>query len=144
MFIFSPVTVFAGVHSVIAEKPLYLTDGETGEHFTIERGYSTTNWKAGTRHGFFYAAAEVIPDAIPLRTRVYEFILISISGSSKASIQGLWDIRRDGSLLCEGCVGRAYAIDQPVGNYFKLYVGDSECHAEKWHFSAYITDRFDF
>lgn len=130
----------SNVHSVWAQKPLYVFDGQTGAHYTIAKGTATMNWKDGTRYGFFQAAA--IPNS-PLMLS-YEFILVAISSASSSTIEGLWDIYRNGSLVCVGCVGRAYGIDQAPGNYFKLYVGDSTAYAENWHFSAYITNRLDY
>lgn len=137
LLVIAPVEVFAGVHSVISKKALYLIDGETGKKYSKFKGYSTMNWKDMTRFGFFYAKAFVKPKS------VYEFILVAISNSNKDYVEGLWDIRRNGKLVCEGCVGKVYGIDLPIGKYFKLYVGDSKCYKEKWHFSAYITHRFD-
>jgi hypothetical protein len=130
--------VLAADHTVISEKPLYLADGDTGEWFSDFSGHSVISWKESTRYGFFNAQANIRPDL------AYEFTLVSISSSTANSIEGLWDISRNGIPACIGCVGKAYGIDGPVGSYFKLYVGDSQCNQNQWLISGYITSRFDF
>ncbi len=138
---FLPVVQAADVHSVWGEKPLYLVDGQTGASYQAPVGTASLNWKDKTRYGFVHAVAT--PAVGPALLR-YEFILVSISSCSDDYIEGLWDIYKNGALVVQGGVGRAYGIDQPVHNYFKIYVGDSKCYAEKWHFSAYITNRLDY
>lgn len=135
-----PAFAFAGTHNVISKKPYYLADGDTGVTYTYPKGAITMNWKDDTRYGFFNAI--VAPDA-PLRLK-YEFMLVAISQSDPYEIKGLWDIYKNGALVCEGCVGVAYGLSAPVGSYFKLYIGDETCYDTKWHLSGYVTSRFDF
>ena len=137
-FALGATTLLAADHSVISEKPLYLADGDTGAWFSGFNGHSVISWKESTRYGFFNAKANIKPDL------VYEFTLVSISSSTPSYIEGLWDISRNGIPACIGCVGKAYGIDGPVGSYYKLYVGDSQCNQNRWHLSGYITSRFDF
>ncbi|MBN2529041.1 MAG: hypothetical protein JXR76_21810 [Deltaproteobacteria bacterium] len=129
------------VHSVHAEKALYLRDGDTGQWYNTVKGTCTMNWSDQTRNGFFHAVA--YPQAGTLLT--YEFELVAISNSNDSYIEGFWDITKNGVLVCEGCVGKAYGIDAPIDQYFKLYVGDdSQNNDNTWHFSAYVTDRLDY
>lgn len=130
------------VHSVWAQKPLYVTDGQTGAQYQVAQGTATMNWKDSTRSGFFHASA--VPTSPGPAMLNYEFILVAISSANTSYIEGLWDIYRNNTLVCTGCVGRAHGVDQAPGSYFKLYVGDSTSYAEKWHFSAYITNRLDY
>lgn len=74
----------------------------------------------------------------------YDFTLVSITGSDNDTISGRWVIRRNGAVVYNNCLGRAYGLSQPVGKYFKIYVGTPVAYAEKWHYSGYITNRFDF
>ena len=157
MFTIAPLAVLAEpyvlqpvetVHTVISEKLLYLADGDTGEWYDEVKGYATMSWQNRKRCGFFNAKACVYPKDLfsaeePKRT-IYKFALVAIGNSNSDSIEGLWDVRKNGKLVCKGCVGKAYGINVPVGEYFKLYIGDSECYGEKWHLSGYITDRYDF
>jgi hypothetical protein len=55
-------------------------------------------------------------------------------------------VYRNGALRCASCIGSAYGLSQAagVGNYFKIYVGSPFAYAEDWHFSGYITSRFDY
>jgi len=131
----------ADVYSVIAQKPYILVDGETGQTYNQLSGTCTMNWKGKTRYGFFNAKIDVVNSPVRLS---YEFQLVAISNCSNSEIEGIWDIKRNGSLVASGIVGKLYGLDQPVGAYFKFYGGDSLCYAEKWHLSAFITERIDY
>jgi hypothetical protein len=127
------------VHSVWSEnRPIYIKDGDTGQLYTPERGYASHNWQEGTGQAFSHAVG-IIPSG-----DVYEFRMVSLSFSDSDSINGLWDIYRNGALVCNHCVGKAYGLSGAIGNYFKIYVGTPLAYAEKWHFSGYITNRFDY
>lgn len=143
IFAMAPSAFAQNVHSVWGEKPLYLKDGETGTWYDNVKGTATINWKDGTRYGFQQATLNPIT-ITPSTPLTYEFILVAISSCNDDYIEGLWDIRRNGVLVVNGGVGRAYGINAPVGQYFKVYVGDSKCYSEKWHFSAYVTNRLDY
>ena len=41
-------------------------------------------------------------------------------------------------------MGKAYGLSGAIGDYFKIYVGMPHIYAERWHFSGYITNRFDY
>jgi inhibitor of cysteine peptidase len=144
-----------GIHTVISEKLLYVVDGETGVWYDSVRGAATLSWNDGTRDGFFSAKVIVLKEedvglkieetkeAVTLPV-LYTFDLVAISSCDSQGIKGLWDVRRNGKLVCEGCVGEAYGLDGRLEeDYFKLYIGDSQCYAEKWHLSGYITQRID-
>lgn len=138
------VALAADVHSVVAQKPLYLTDGITGTTYSNLSGTCSMNWKEKTRYGFFNAKIKVAgPIIMPLE---YEFQLIAIGNASDSEIEGLWDIKRNGILVASGIVGKLYGINQPVGpgSYFKFYGGDSQNNTNVWHLSAYITYRCDY
>ena len=124
------------VHQVASAKPLYLTDGDTGVSYTPSLGYSSSNWQVSTKQGFAHAVANT-PGGL------YEFRLVHVQSSDDYGINGLWDIYRGGVLACDDCVGKIYGLSGAVGDYFKIYVGTPLAYAEKWHFSGYITGRFD-
>ena len=131
----------ADAHTVISEKPLYLTDGLTGHNYNFLEGDIHISWTDFTRYGYFYA--KVIPFDSPIKLE-YEFILVAVGTADKSEIEGLWDIKINGSLVAEGIVGKLYSLTAPVGDYFKFYGGDSQCNTMVWHLSGYVTDRFDF
>ena len=135
-----PALAFAqNTHSVWSRKPLYVTDGELGKSFkTFVRGNAAAAWTQGTTRGYFRAVA------IISATLRYDFEVVKVTSTNVEMIEGLYDIKRNGVLVCDDCVGKAYLLNQPVGNYFKLYVGTPAAYAEKWHYSGYITNRFDF
>jgi hypothetical protein len=126
------------VHSVWSDnRPIYIIDGDTGRIYTPTVGYSSHNWQETTPQAFSHAEGIANGD-------LYEFQMVSLSASDFDSILGLWDIYRNGVLVCNHCVGKAYGLSGAIGNYFKIYVGTPLAYAEKWHFSAYITNRFDY
>ncbi|MFC4158042.1 hypothetical protein [Chitinimonas lacunae] len=132
----APMPVPLQTHSIWTNKSLYLVD-PTIDGSRTASGSAATAWTNNTRNGYFRVAAKA-------NGYYYEFVLASISSSSFDQISGVWDIRRNGVLVCDGCIGKAYGLSGAVGNYFKIYVGDPDSYAEKWHYSAYIQYRFDF
>jgi opacity protein-like surface antigen len=136
------ITAFAAAslhHSIWTHHPLAVKDGDTGTWYnSFDSGNAIGSWTESTRQGYFNATAQVS------RGSNYEFDLMSINGSDNDSIDGVWDIKRDGTVVCDGCVGTAYGLSGGVGDYFKIYIGDRHCYSEKWHFSGYIDDRFDY
>lgn len=125
------------VHSVWSTRPILIIDGDTGASITPREGYSVSSWQESTPQAFSNAMGNN-------GLRFYEFRLVSVKGSDSDSILGLWDIYRNGALVCSLCVGQAYGLSGAVGNYFKIYVGTPTEYAEKWHYSGYITSRFDY
>jgi hypothetical protein len=125
------------VHQIGSEKPLAVTDGDTRKGYSPSLGFASSNWQVGTTQAFSHAIA-LTPGGL------YEFRLVHVQSTDDGAIKGLWDIYRDGLLACDDCVGRAYGLDGALGSYFKIYVGTPDAYAEKWHFSGYITSRFDY
>ncbi len=127
------------VHSVWSDTPLAVRDGDTDTWLTPTAGNSASGWQEGTPQAFVNAQAQAGGNS-------YEFRLVALGSSTGSEITGLWDVYRNGSLLCASCVGVAYGLDQAagVGNYFKIYIGDPLAYAEDWHFSGYITNRSDY
>ncbi len=126
------------VHSVWSDdRPIYVIDGDTGTLYTPTSGDSASSWQETTPQGFSHAVGVT-------SNGLYEFRLITVSANDSDSLTGLWDIYRNGTLACNHCVGKAYGLSGPIGGYFKIYVGTPLAYAEKWHFSAYITNRFDY
>lgn len=125
------------VQHVGSEKPIAVVDGDTGESERPELGYASSNWQASTPQAFSHAIALA-------GGHLYEFRLVRVKGSDEDSISGWWDIYRNGALACKRCVGKAYGLSGAIGDYFKIYVGTPRVYAERWHFSGYITNRFDY
>jgi hypothetical protein len=128
-------------HSVWSDKPLYLTDGATGKQYkAFVKGDAAFAWTQATIRAYAHAVGVVSPGL------TYDFMLVKTTSSDATTISGLFDIKRNGVLVCHNCVGKAYGLDQAAGgvNYFKIYVGTPAAYAEKWHYSGYLTNRFDF
>jgi len=126
-------------HSVWSTKPLYVNDWATHtRHSSFVSGNAAFAWTEMTPRAYAHAVA-VVTAALK-----YDFMLISTTSSDADSITGRWNVRRNGVLVCSNCIGKAYGLSQPVGNYFKIYVGTAAAYAEHWHYSGYITNRFDF
>ncbi len=125
------------VHQVEAAKPLYLRDGDSGASYAHFPGASSSNWQEFTKQGFSHAIAYTPAGQ-------YEFRLVFVQSSNNGGINGLWDIFRNGVPACDNCVGKVYGLNGAVGDYFKIYVGSPAGYAERWHYSGYITNRFDY
>lgn len=81
---------------------------------------------------------------MPAANLVYDFRLVQVTATTVSEIDGKFDIFKNGVNVCHLCIGKAYGLNQPVGQYFKIYVGTPAAYAEKWHYSGFITSRFDF
>ena len=143
ILLFAAPTILAQpAHSVWSNKPLYVYDGATGAHYSaFLKGSAAFAWNQGTTTA--YARAVGVINA----NLKYDFRLVSVTGFTTVSeIDGKFDIFKNNALVCHLCIGKAYLLDQPAlpGKYFKIYVGTPAAFAEKWHYSGYITNRFDF
>ena len=126
-------------HSVWSTKPLYVRDWAThAEYKTFLSGDAAFAWTQATPRAYAHALAKVTA------ALNYDFMLISTTSSTGDEITGKWIVRRNGVIVCNNCIGKAYGLSQPIGNYFKIYVGTPAAYAEHWHYSGYITNRFDF
>lgn len=141
LFSFTASAAAQTSHSVWSDKPLMVRDGATGASFNaFVSGNAAFAWTEATSRAYGHAFTVVTP------AMRYDFMMVSVTGSNADTISGRWTIRRNGVIVCNNCIGRAYGLSQPVGvsNYFKIYVGTPMAYAEKWHYSGYITSRFDF
>ncbi len=137
------VTALAqGTLSVWSKKPLLVKDGQTSaEYNAFVKGQAAFAWTESTVRAYAHAVAVITPKL------KYDFMLIKATGSTADGIDGLWDVRRNGVLVCNNCIGKAYMLSPsaiPLGNYFKIYVGTPSAYAEKWLYSGDRTERFDF
>lgn len=141
---FAGYSYSADVHTVISDEPIAVIDGDTGiEYWTPFdpiKGFAVATWRDRTTDAFFQAEVKIKAKDEELK---YRFECAAPSHCDSYSIHGLWNIYRDGKPVCTSCIGRAYSLSLPVGEYFKLYVGDPFDYAEKWHLSGYISFRAD-
>jgi hypothetical protein len=139
---FSAPVAAQSSHSVWSKKPLLVKDGQTNtEYNSFVKGNAALAWRESTVRGYAHAVAVITAN---LR---YDFMLIKTTSSNADEINGLWDVRRNGLLVCNNCIGKAYMLAPsqiPPGNYFKIYVGTPTAYAEKWFYSGDKTERFDF
>lgn len=79
-------------------------------------------------------------------SRAYEFRLVRAAATTVDDITGLWNVYRNGVLMCSNCNGTAYGLSQAagVGNYYKVYVDDPFFGPQTWLYSGYIDQRKDF
>ena len=122
----------AGVHSVWSSTGFFVKDA--GATYPVTKSNTVVSWNDATGNAFanFHGSAGG-------NEYHFEFVGSSASAASSDSFTGLWNIHRNGSLICGGCTGTAYWLSVPVGNYFKFYtVG------ETFGFSAYVDARKDY
>ena len=126
-------------HNVWSTKPLYVTDWATHvQHSVFVRGDASFAWTESTVRAYAHAHAVVTP------ALQYDFMLVSVTSTATDTITGSWNVRRNGALVCNNCIGKAYILNGAVGDYFKIYVGTPAMYAERWHYSGYITNRYDY
>src|SRR6266513_406348 len=121
---FTLVILFSGSafaqtsHSVWSDKPFLVIDGKSGKEFKdLKKGDAIFAWTQATPRA--YAHAHGMINA----TLNYDFMLVSVTSSDADSIRGKWIVRRNGIIVCNNCIGKAYGLSQPAGggNYFKIY-----------------------
>jgi len=128
-------------HSVWSDKPFLIIDGATRKEYKdIKPGDAIFAWTQATPRAYAHAHG-VISAALN-----YDFMLVTTTASDADSISGKWVVRRNGVMVCNNCIGKAYMLSGPADgtHYFKIYVGTPMAYAEKWLYSGYITSRFDF
>ena len=130
-------------HNITSDKPLFFKNGEdsTPPGNVVIRGNAALAWTQSTTSAYAHAVIVVNPFL------GYDFMLTKTTSSTADTINGLWEIRKNGTLICGGCVGKAYLVSDPVGqppSSFKIYIGNRLGFSEKWGYGGYITSRFDF
>lgn len=80
----------------------------------------------------------------PCGAHFYEFILNQSSATTNDTIDGLWDVYRDGTLMCSACTGQASGLSQPVTGTYKLTVDDPVYGPAAWFYSGRVSVREDF
>jgi len=114
-------------HNVVSTRGLYVNE-PGGVTQNVTSANMTFVWTEGTSSAFSYAQATVSTG------ESYEFQLVSVTALTTATqIQGLWNISKNGALLCSSCAGQVYGF---YGS-FKFYADSG------YHFSGFITSRTD-
>ncbi|MDQ2938475.1 MAG: hypothetical protein M3R67_13395, partial [Acidobacteriota bacterium] len=130
-------------HIISSDKPLFFTNGESAAPpaNVVIKGSAALAWTEATTTAYAHAVIVVNPFL------GYDFMLTKTTSSTADTINGYWDIRKNGTLVCTGCVGKAYLVSVPPAQpptYFKIYIGNRFGFSEKWGYGAHITNRFDF
>lgn len=125
-------------HNINSQKPIYLTDGNTGKKFEKLEGCVIIAWQEKTPYAFVNAKVHTGID-------LYEFILVKVANSDNDMIEGSYNIYKNGALAANAVAGKTYLLSQTAGSghYFKFYAGTGPVYAQKWHFSFYLDYRFD-
>lgn len=109
-----------------------------------------TSWTEPTpgdpAEAHFRGVAKAAGYSIPCPTRGYDFRLVSSTVTGPDNIDGLWNVFRNGVLVCNNCNGTAYGLSQAagVGNYYKVYIDDPVFGPSTWLYSGYLNVRKDF
>jgi hypothetical protein len=141
VLLFSASAFAQNSHSVWSDKPYLNKDGSTREEYRdIKPGDANFAWTQATPRAYAHAHG-VISAALN-----YDFMLITTAASDADSITGKWIVRRNGVIVCNNCIGKAYRLSGPADgtDFFKIWVGTPMVYAEKWLYCGFITSRFDF
>jgi hypothetical protein len=132
-------TALAPHHIVTSNTPLYVKDGISGTTYnTFTGGGARLDWVEGGPARARVDAWATLPGG-----QTYKFALMRATRVDADTIEGTYYITLDGRMVCNRCKGKAYGLSQPVGNYFKLYIGTPRAYEEKWLFSGKIDTRLD-
>ncbi|RYZ40102.1 MAG: hypothetical protein EOO71_17370 [Myxococcaceae bacterium] len=123
----------ADVHGIWSSRGLFVKDNGAGS-LPVTSSNAIVSWNVATRAAFvnFHGFAG---------GNEYDFELVGSPASTVTAydITGLWNVRRNGVLVCGGCTGSAYGLNVPVGVYFKFYTT-----GEVYGFGAYVDARKDY
>ena len=132
LFLSFPALAAVGVHSIWSSAGQHVKDNNAT--YPVTSANAVVSWNEFTRTAFlnFHGFAG---------GNEYDFELVGSPASTTTAyeITGLWNVRRNGALVCAGCTGTAYGLTAPTGQYFKFYTT-----GEVYGFSAYVTTRKDY
>ena len=134
---------------------LVIRDAQTGCTYTnLTGGFGgfnmATSWTEPTpgdpAEAHFRGVAKAAGFSLACVTRGYDFRLVSSTVTGPDNIDGVWNVFRNGVLVCGGCNGTAYNLSVPagVGNYYKVYIDDPVFGPATWLYSGYLDVRKDF
>jgi hypothetical protein len=151
--IFSVSAMAQSTHSVWTnDNGLYVVDAETGCEYKRLRAFDmATSWTEPAPPTYpavahFRGVTKAYGSTAACGDHGYEFRLVRTAATTVDDINGLWNVYRDGTLMCNLCNGTAYGLSQPagVGNYYKVYVDDPIFGPATWLYSGFIDVRKDF
>ncbi|RKH56678.1 hypothetical protein D7V93_19760 [Corallococcus llansteffanensis] len=119
-------------HSIWSNRGLYIQDN--GASYPATGVNMSIIWNESTLAA--YASFHGIANG-----STYDFNLVgsSVTAVTAYNINGLWNIQRDGVIICGGCTGSVYGLTAQPGTGIKFY--DS---TYQFHFSAYVDGRQDY
>lgn len=117
-------------HQIFSDKPLYIHDADTDKWYDNVKGTVDIKWSN------YVSMAKSMTADLQVDDGTYQFTLVTTDSCSPDSIEGTFNIIKNGVLVASNIKGQVYGLSLAEGNYFKFYSADT-----KWHFSAYITKR---
>lgn len=127
--------------TVVSNAPLSVLDGTNNATYTPQSGNVATSFSIATRLGHARALINVSP------SQNYDVRLVSVGNVANDVVFGLWDIYRNGTLVCNACVGRMWGVVNVQGpNPMPLIIsiGDAYSFNEKWRFTSTVNYRSEF
>lgn len=134
---------------------LAIRDAQSGCTYTnLTGGFvgfnMATSWDEPTpgnpADAHFRGVARAIGFSLACPNRAYDFRLVASTVTGADNIDGVWNVFRNGVLVCNNCNGTAYGLSQVagVGNYYKVYIDDPVFGPQTWLYSGYLDVRKDF
>ena len=119
-------------HQILSEQPLYLHDADTDTWYDSVKGTVDIKWTN------LIPIFNSLTADLQVSDGTYQFTLVTTESCSSDSIEGTFNIKKNGVVVASNIKGQLYGLSLTEGNYFKFYSDDM-----KWHFSGYITKRID-
>ncbi len=121
---------------VVSTTPVSFLEN-TGATYTPLNGNLIASYSVGTRYGHVRVKSQVTGNLS------YEIQLVSVATAQNDLVVGLWDVWRNGVLVCNGCVGRMFGL-VPSSPSVTISIGDAYSATEKWRYVGNISYRNEF
>lgn len=130
---------FAGnAITIVSNTPLSVTEAPSNATYTPQSGNIAASFSVGTRQAHVRARFTVNASLS------YDVQLASVATAQGDLVVGLWDVYRNGVLVCNGCVGRMWGLVPNTLTPLTISIGDAYSASEKWRFSGTVNYRNEF
>lgn len=124
-----PIVAWSGlaVHNVRSSVMAYFSESSPGQsiNHTLLSGRATFSWQQNTLQGFGNVNMKTA-DAKAGSSNEFELRMVRVTSSDATSVQGEWDVFKNGNPTCAGCKGAFYVTSPGQYDYVKGYVSNDK------------------
>lgn len=130
-------------HAVYSDDP-YSFEIDSAPFRRITSAEAGFMWTEGTTSADGTVTIQVYNDSGFLRYTTYTIDLVSVSSADDYEIRGRFDVKVNGILLCNDCLGEVYGLNSPLEKGIYVDIGNRYFYGDYYSFVGVITDRIDF